>query len=82
MGTRRSSSCSSTQAKVNPNAKGNYRRTPLSWAARNRHEAVVKLILGTGKVDPDAKDKDGQTPLCSAPENGHEAVVKLLQVAL
>src|SRR5947199_973908 len=56
-----------------------YGRTPLLWAARNGHEAVVKLLLATGKADVDSKDsKYGRTPLSWAAENGHEAVVKLL----
>ncbi|KAK3338119.1 hypothetical protein B0H65DRAFT_477827 [Neurospora tetraspora] len=50
-------------------------------AAKNGHEAVVKLLLDTGKVDADPKDRAGQTALHIAAENGHEAVVKLLSLA-
>jgi ankyrin repeat protein len=54
-----------------------YGQTPLSWAAENGHEAVVKLLLEKG-ADLEAKDKDGWTPLLWAAEKGHEAIVKLL----
>ncbi|KAI9745909.1 MAG: hypothetical protein M1818_000590 [Claussenomyces sp. TS43310] len=49
----------------------------LSWAARNGHEAVVKLILESGAYI-DFQDLEGRTPLSWAAQGGHEAIVKLL----
>jgi ankyrin repeat protein len=55
-----------------------YGRTPLSWAVKNGHEAVVKLLLNTGKINVNSKDNNGRTLLLWAAEKGNEAVVKLL----
>ena len=52
--------------------------TPLSRAAHNGHEEVVKILLGRGEVNPDKTDKFGTTPLSAAAQNGHEGVVKRL----
>ena len=64
--------------KVDVDSKDNHNQTPLSWAAKRGHEAVVKLLVETGKADVDSKDNCNQTPLSWAAKRGHEAVVKLL----
>ena len=64
---------------VDPDSKDTrWGQAPLSWAAEEGREAVVKLLLADDRVDPDSKDMKGQTPLSRAATNGHEAVVKLL----
>ncbi|OPB45095.1 ankyrin repeat protein [Trichoderma guizhouense] len=52
-------------------------RTPLSWAAKNGHETVVKLLIDEG-AEIESQDNGEQTPLSLAAENGHETVVGLL----
>jgi len=52
--------------------------TPLTWAARNGHEEVVKLLLGREEVDPDKPDFEGQSPLSLAAWDGRERVVEIL----
>jgi len=60
------------------NGEGYRGCTPLSWAAYNGHEEVVKILLGRGEVIPDKGNKLGQTPLLEAARNGHQEVVKIL----
>ncbi|RYO97164.1 hypothetical protein DL764_007368 [Monosporascus ibericus] len=57
--------------------KDSYGRTPLSYAAKYGHGAVVQQLLEKG-ADIEAEDSYGQTPLSFAAENGHEAVVQQL----
>jgi len=68
-----------------PNSRDSNGLTPLSWAARNGREAVVKLLLATPGVDINSKStgkyEGGRTALSFAAEKGHEAVVKLLLAA-
>jgi len=37
--------------------------TPLAWAERYGHKAVVKVLLGRHDIDPNKPGEDGQTPL-------------------
>lgn len=54
-------------------------RTPLWWAARNGHGAIVKQLTETGKVNVDSKDSEyGRTLLSWAIRNGNDAVVELV----
>jgi ankyrin repeat protein len=62
-----------------PDSIDTYDQTPLSWAAQNGQETVIKLLLlETDGVDPDSEDVCGRTPLSWAARYGHEAVVKFL----
>ncbi|KAL0764699.1 hypothetical protein CaCOL14_012789 [Colletotrichum acutatum] len=64
--------------KVKPDAKDNYGRTALSWAAQSGREEIVKLLLNTNQVDPDIKDNNGWTPLRWAAEFKRDTFIKPL----
>jgi len=53
-------------------------RTPLSWAAEEGHEGVVRLLLERDDVDVNSKDERDRTPLSWAAAEGQEGVVRLL----
>jgi ankyrin repeat protein len=57
--------------KANVDSKDNTGRTPLSWAAENGYEAVIKLLLATGKASVDSKNNSGRTPISWAAKNLH-----------
>jgi hypothetical protein len=50
--------------------KDSYGQTPLSWAVKNGHEAVVKLLVDKGA--------ELEAPLLWAAEKGRKAIMKLL----
>ena len=63
---------------VNPDRPDGGGRTPLSRAAENGYDGVVKLLLGREEVSPDNPDSCGLTPLSWAAKSGQAGVVELL----
>ena len=52
--------------------------TPLAWAARNGHEAIVKLLLARDDIKASSRTGLGRTPLSWATAKGQQEIVKLL----
>ncbi|KAK8099830.1 ankyrin repeat-containing domain protein [Apiospora kogelbergensis] len=57
-----------TTGQVDPDARDNNGRTPLSWAASGDYVDGIRILLETGRVDPDTRDNNGRTPLSWAVE--------------
>ena len=65
------------QGIANPNTRGTFGRTALSWAAAHGDYGLVELLL-QHRIDVNVRDIDGLKPLSSAASKGHWEVVKLL----
>ena len=53
-------------------------RTPLSYAAKNGHEIIPRLLLDREGLEVNPQDEFGWTPLSLAIQHKHKAVVQLL----
>jgi ankyrin repeat protein len=62
----------------NPNLKNNYNRTSFLWAAEEKYENIIKLLLAKNNIDLDINNTDDRTPLSLIVENGYERMIRLL----
>ncbi len=62
---------------VNVRYRGPFQATPLCWAAENRRDRLVELLLAAG-ADPDMTDDWGMTPLSRAARSRNRAVAERL----
>ncbi|GAM38563.1 ankyrin repeat-containing protein [Talaromyces pinophilus] len=65
-------------ANINARCSDSRRWTPLSFAAAQGNEDMVRLLLADERVDVETKDSRGLSPAFLAASKGHLAVVKLL----
>ncbi|KAK4112974.1 ankyrin, partial [Canariomyces notabilis] len=71
---------------ANPNYRDVKHTTPLWYASRAGHGAIVELLLRTGNLDPVMlnarqpyqRSERGETPLFIATKGGHTRIVELL----
>ena len=63
---------------ANVDLKDQRGQTPLSIAARQGHESIVKLLLKRNDIGVNSKYSNRRTPLSYAAWYGHEGVVQLL----
>ncbi|KAJ5216713.1 uncharacterized protein N7469_011578 [Penicillium citrinum] len=66
------------QAGWNADLRDGDGKSPLSVAAANGQEAVVKMLLEREDIDADTADANGYTPLVEASRNGHTGIIELL----
>ncbi|KAK0725930.1 ankyrin repeat-containing domain protein [Lasiosphaeris hirsuta] len=64
---------------LNINAQDTYNATPLHWAALNRHEAIVSLLLKSA-ANVEVESRGGSTPLAWAIESGSKKSIRMLLV--
>ena len=56
----------------------NQGETPLTYATKKGHLAIVKLLIEEGDADVDVPNEKGETPLCLALVHGHSDVARIL----
>lgn len=62
----------------NPDAKDDFGRSPLSYAAEFGHNDTAQMLIQRKETDPDASDEQGRTPLSWAAGGGHVDVLQTL----
>ena len=63
---------------VDPNLPDKNGRTPLSFAAEDGYEKIVKKLLERKDIDSDLPDRNGLTPLSYATRSNYFGTMRLL----